>query len=248
MRHTLPIVLTLAAFTAAGFSGTASANNILNPWTAPLTANPPTKPPKANTNQNPPAAQTNQNSSATQTKSAPSTHANQNPSGAAQTTAPNSSLTQTSSNPGNQIKPAADPKKDIVNQTQDIKKYEGYIAELHQMKSDVIKLTKSLRNGATFGRTICDSNGCTRTYTTDTFGGPRVTIKILVDAKGNALPGEFDKMVNAQATAIDKAIAADTQRIASAKKQIDADYSVLPGPSNGGLDNHRRGSTVLHQD
>src|SRR5207249_1303845 len=128
-------------------------------------------------------------------------HANQNPS-APQTTAPNSSTTRTSSNPGNQIKPAADPKKDIAKQIKDIKENEAELAVLQQKKSEVARLVDSPRSGSSLGPIICSSSGCTRTYITDSYGVPRVSIKVSVDAKGILLPGEFDKMVKAETTAI----------------------------------------------
>jgi hypothetical protein len=248
MRYSLPIALALAAVTVAGASGTATAfNNNSNPWTAPLFKDEPIKPPKANTHQNPSATQSTTNS-ATPSKP-PKANSNQNPS-ATQTAVPNSSTSRTSSNPRNRPNPtpAADLKKDIAKQTQDIKKYEGYIAELQQMKPDAIKYVSGPRIDSKLGPTICDSSGCTRMYKTMSFGGPGVTINIRVDAKGNLLPGEFDKMVNAVSTAIDKAIDANIRRVADAKQQIQADYAANPQMLGGGTVQAPRSSTALHQD
>jgi len=241
----------LAAFTMTSICGTASA--VMN---NPNPSTPAPKPPVTKTKPKLPADQTTSTSSAVTTSNATATttskampNANQTPL-ETHTPTPNSSTTTTSSNPRNQPTPtpAADPKKDIVKQNQDIKKYDGEIAQLQGAKQiDPARLVSF----GTLGRTTCDNNGnCTRSYTSQSFGNASVFVKIRVDAKGNPLPGEFDKMLNAQLTAIDKAIAYNAQLVADAYKQIGADYDSLPGHGNGGnggVDIHT-GSTALHQN
>jgi len=249
MRYSLPIALALAAVTVAGASGTATAfNNNSNPWTAPLFKDEPIKPPKANTHQNPSATQSTTNS-ATPSKP-PKANSNQNPS-ATQTAVPNSSTSRTSSNPRNRPNPtpAADLKKDIAKQTQDIKKYEGYITDLQQnYRPGAMTRPVSSFHG-TYGPSNCDSSGnCVRLYKSSTYGGPGVSVEIRVDAKGSPLPEEFGKIRNAEIAAIDNAIAANIQRIADAKQQIQADYAANPQMLGGGTVQAPRGSTALHQD
>jgi hypothetical protein len=101
----------------------------------------------------------------------------------------------------------------------------------------------------TYGRPKCDGSGnCVLNYKSYSYGGPGVTVELRVDAKGAPLPGEFDKIKNAEIAAIDKAIDANRQRIADAKQQIQADYAANPQMLGGGTVQAPRGSTALHQN
>lgn len=142
-------------------------------------------------------------------------------------------------------RPVDDPKKDIAKESRYIKQAEKAIAELQQTKVDVASLINSPRGGTKLGSVICDSSGCVRTFSTDKFGGPGVTIKVRVDAKGFLLPGEFDKEVSAETKAIDIAINQNIQLMINAKTQMDFDYASLPLPGNGGADLHKNGT--IHQ-
>jgi len=251
MRRPFPIVVALAALTAVGFSGPASAiSNNLNVWSTTSDA---LKKLQTQTKQNPPAAQTKQNSPTNQTnQSSSATQPMVNPTAKLPQPLPQPIVQSKSSTNPPPSKPTttAELKTDIARQNQDIRKYEDQIARLQQAKqTDPARLASF----GTFGRTTCDSNGnCLRSYKSQSFGNAWVRIEVRVDAKGIPLPGEFDKMLKAQMTAIDKAIGYNTQLIADAQKQIGADYDALPGhgfPGDGGVGaGSNKGSTALHQD
>ena len=222
MRRSFPIALALAAFTVVGVCGTASA--VMN------NPNPSTPAPKAviKTKPKPTAAQTTSTSPAVTksnaTAAAPTT----------QSTAPNSSTTPASSKPGDRSgrPPAVQLRQDITKEEQLINKNKDYIAEIQKWKVDFVPERMGKWSPGVLG---CHSGVCYKIYNAYIPGRDPVPISIQVDVTGRPLPGEFDRLVNARKAALDKAIAADTQRITAAKKRVADDYSAL-GRGNDGED------------
>ena len=222
MRRSFPIALALAAFTVVGVCGTASA--VMN------SPNPSTPAPKAlnKIKPKPPAAQTAPTSPAVTksnaTAAAPTT----------QSTAPNSSTTPASSKPGVRSgrPPAVQLRQDITKEEQLINKNKDYIAEIQKWKVDFVPERMGKWSPGVLG---CHSGVCYKIYNAYIPGRDPVPISIQVDVTERPLPGEFDRLVNARKAALDKAIAADTQRITAAKKRVADDYSAL-GRGNDGED------------
>jgi hypothetical protein len=141
--------------------------------------------------------------------------------------------------------PVDDPKKDIAKQGQVIKQAEDAIANLQQsrLRASLITAQGGLQGGLTEPVKCSASGSCFRLFFPVNFGVPVAPVLVRVDAKGNLLPGELQKEVDAQTKAIDLAIAQNTQLLTNAKTQMDFDYASLPLPGNGGADLHRDGTT-----
>jgi hypothetical protein len=192
--------------------------------------NPSTPAPKAviKTKPKPTAAQTTSTSppvtKSNATAAAPTT----------QSTAPNSSTTPASSKPGDRSgrPPAVQLRQDITKEEQLINKNKDYIAEIQKWKVDFVPERMGKWSPGVLG---CHSGVCYKIYNAYIPGRDPVPISIQVDVTGRPLPGEFDRLVNARKAALDKAIAADTQRITAAKKRVADDYSAL-GRGNDGED------------